>query len=132
MDIRPVEGVNGTAEEADILRVLGKYGIEGPCDPVGNGQTLLREFLWSEEMADACVYLLENINFSDIIGIRGIQFGLAEWRSDGAETGLRKVDLQCVEGRYGGVPQLGEIRNRQSTVGFWANGTDHTQLAELV
>lgn len=27
-----------------------------------------REFLYSEDMADACVYLLERINFSDIIG----------------------------------------------------------------
>ncbi len=27
----------------------------------------MREFLWSEEMADACVYLMENINFSDVI-----------------------------------------------------------------
>ncbi|MEI8366592.1 MAG: hypothetical protein WCF65_09280 [Parachlamydiaceae bacterium] len=26
----------------------------------------MREFLWSEEMADACVYLMENINFSDV------------------------------------------------------------------
>jgi GDP-L-fucose synthase len=26
----------------------------------------LREFLWSEDMADACVFLMENINFSDL------------------------------------------------------------------
>ena len=27
----------------------------------------MREFLWSEEMADACVFLMENVNFSDVI-----------------------------------------------------------------
>ena len=27
----------------------------------------MREFLWSEEMADACVYLMENIDFVDLI-----------------------------------------------------------------
>jgi GDP-L-fucose synthase len=28
----------------------------------------MREFLWSEEMAEACVYCIENINFSDVRG----------------------------------------------------------------
>ena len=32
---------------------------------MGDGSPM-REFLWSEEMADACVYLMENINFSDV------------------------------------------------------------------
>ena len=27
----------------------------------------MREFLWSEEMADACVFLMENIDFKDAI-----------------------------------------------------------------
>jgi GDP-L-fucose synthase len=26
----------------------------------------MREFLWSEEMAEACVYVMENVNFSDV------------------------------------------------------------------
>ena len=26
----------------------------------------MREFLWSEEMADACVFLMENIDFKDL------------------------------------------------------------------
>ena len=28
--------------------------------------TPMREFLWSEEMADACIFLMENIDFKDI------------------------------------------------------------------
>jgi len=27
----------------------------------------MREFLWSEEMADACVFLMENVDFKDVI-----------------------------------------------------------------
>ena len=131
MDIRPVEGVNGTAEEADIPRVLGKYGIEkGRVTLWGTGKPL-REFLWSEEMADACVYLLENINFSDIIGIRGIQLCLAEWRPDGAETGLREGGPQCVGGPVWSHPQLGEIRNCHINVGTGKELTIR-ELAELV
>ena len=26
----------------------------------------LREFLWSEEMADACVYIMERVDFTDL------------------------------------------------------------------
>ena len=26
----------------------------------------MREFLWSEEMAEACVYVMENVEFRDV------------------------------------------------------------------
>ncbi|MCB0472717.1 MAG: NAD-dependent epimerase/dehydratase family protein, partial [Flavobacteriaceae bacterium] len=32
----------------------------------GSGKPM-REFLWSEDMADACVYLMETIDFKDIV-----------------------------------------------------------------
>ena len=69
----PVEGVGGEAPEADIKAKLQKYGIlQYPCGTVevqiwGTG-TPLREFLWSEDMADACLFLMEQINFSDLKG----------------------------------------------------------------
>lgn len=65
LDMRPVEGVDGSAPEKDILDVLGKYGIF--CDHVmlwGTGKPM-REFLWSEEMADASVHVLLNVDFKD-------------------------------------------------------------------
>ena len=65
LDRRPVEGVDGTAAEGDIVSVLGRYGIAG--DEVrlwGTGRPL-REFLWSEEMADASVFVLEYVDFKD-------------------------------------------------------------------
>jgi len=74
---RPVEGVSGSSDEQEILTTLNKYGIRKSdvasnktfeVEIWGSGRPM-REFLWSEDMADACVYLMENINFQDIIGI---------------------------------------------------------------
>jgi len=74
---RPIEGVSGENSNEEILSILSKYGIRvkqsGSEKSVsveiwGTGAPL-REFLWSEEMADACVYLLENTDFEDLIRI---------------------------------------------------------------
>jgi GDP-L-fucose synthase len=67
---RPVEGVDGSADNGNILVILNKYGIKKEINKTilalwGTGEPM-REFLWSEDMADACVYLLENRNFEDI------------------------------------------------------------------
>lgn len=65
LDRRPVEGVNGSVSEEEILRILGKYGIfSDRVELWGTGKPL-REFLWSEEMADASVYVLERVDFKD-------------------------------------------------------------------
>lgn len=67
---RPVEGVTGMSSESEILKMLTKYGIQNTVDSVnvelwGTGAPL-REFLWSEEMADACVFCMENVSFEDL------------------------------------------------------------------
>ncbi|MGM9798097.1 MAG: GDP-L-fucose synthase family protein [Parabacteroides sp.] len=65
LDRRPVEGVNGSDSEEAILHILGKYGIfSDRVELWGTGKPL-REFLWSEEMADASVYVLERVDFKD-------------------------------------------------------------------
>ncbi|MCB4799016.1 GDP-L-fucose synthase family protein [Neotamlana laminarinivorans] len=65
----PIEGVSGASSETDILSILNKYGIQQHNESVqlevwGSGQPM-REFLWSEDMADACVFLMEQRHFSD-------------------------------------------------------------------
>lgn len=66
LNTRPVEGVNGAFDEKEIITVLSKYGItRGQVELWGTG-TPLREFLWSEEMADASVYIMEHVDFSDV------------------------------------------------------------------
>ncbi|MDR2969067.1 MAG: GDP-L-fucose synthase [Tannerellaceae bacterium] len=64
---RPVEGIDGNASEEDITRILYKYGItENRLELWGTGEPL-RELLWSEDMADACVYIMEKVDFKDLI-----------------------------------------------------------------
>jgi len=71
--------------ENKIIEILTKYGITlssshpltlSPSHPhpsqsvsveIWGSGTPMREFLWSEEMADACVYLMENIDFGDLV-----------------------------------------------------------------
>jgi Nucleoside-diphosphate-sugar epimerases len=63
---RPIEDVNGFSGKEEISFLLKKYGIS--LDKVelwGTGKPM-REFLWSEDMADASVYIIENVNFSDL------------------------------------------------------------------
>jgi GDP-L-fucose synthase len=67
---RPVEGVSGSSSEQEILAILDKYGIKqlnGCSVELWGTGTPLREFLWSEEMADASVFCMENVNFDDLI-----------------------------------------------------------------
>jgi len=73
MSKRPIEGISGENAEEEILKILFKYGIsQSPhlssvkVEIWGTGSPL-REFLWSEEMADACVFIMENISFKDVV-----------------------------------------------------------------
>ena len=65
LNVRPVEGVDGTALLCDIINVLGKYGITAKELNLWGTGTPLREFLWSEDMADASVFVMENVDFKD-------------------------------------------------------------------
>ncbi len=63
---RSVEGVDGSATTEAITTLLNKYGIYADNLKLWGSGTPLREFLWSDDMADACVYIMERCSFSDI------------------------------------------------------------------
>ena len=65
-NLRPVEQIDGTASDQIILEILKKYGITSESVEIWGSGKPLREFLWSEDMADACVFVMENVNFSDL------------------------------------------------------------------
>lgn len=65
LDLRPVEGIDGTDSKEDILAILAKYGISDNEVKLWGTGTPLREFLWSEEMADASVFVMEYVDFKD-------------------------------------------------------------------
>lgn len=62
---RPVEGVDGNASQDTILTLLKKYGISDSEVTLWGTGTPLREFLWSEEMADASIFVMEKVDFKD-------------------------------------------------------------------
>ena len=140
---RPVEGVTGegltenstlstdsklstlNSKRESALSVLAKYGIYDNRVVLWGTGTPLREFLWSEDMADASVHVLLNVDFSDIIGIEkysSVHYGVA---ADGV------VDRNHSTGRGGYIPSLGEIRNCHINVGTGKELTIR-ELSELV
>jgi GDP-L-fucose synthase len=77
----PLEGVNGNSVESEIIEKLNKYGIhysDIQIPPASNQQpvtitlwgtgTPYREFLFVDDLADACVFLMENVDFKDLTG----------------------------------------------------------------
>ena len=60
-----VKRVDASSSEADILEVLAYYGISPEAVTLWGTGSPMREFLWSEEMADASVHVLLNVDFKD-------------------------------------------------------------------
>lgn len=137
MDKRPVnptdklraligEGnVDGKNSEERIRRALAFYGIEDNRVTLWGTGSPLREFLWSEDMADASVHVLLNVSFSDIIGVEKYSSVFYGAKTDGA------VDRNNSEGRGGSIPSLGEIRNCHINVGTGKELTIR-ELADLI
>lgn len=68
---RPVSTVGADASDAEIAAALAAFGIEPDRLTLWGTGTPLREFLWSEDMADACVHILLNVDFADLRALAG-------------------------------------------------------------
>lgn len=64
-DRRPVGEINGSSSESDIIAMLAGYGIGSNSLKLWGTGKPVREFLWSEDMADASVYVMEHVDFKD-------------------------------------------------------------------
>ena len=72
---RPIEGVNGDNSKDEILHILSNYGIvisqvtshksQVTVEIWGSGKPM-REFLWSEDLADAIFYLMNKVEAKDL------------------------------------------------------------------
>lgn len=111
LDNRPVENIDGTASEQEIESLLSRYGITRQSLTLwGTGQPI-REFLWSEDMADASVYCLEHIDFSDVRG---------------SHPEVRNCHINIGSGKEITIGQLAELV--KSTVGYRGDICwDHTK-----
>ena len=117
--------VDGRNSHERILKALSYYGISDNRVQLWGTGAPLREFLWSEDMADASVHVLLNVDFKDIIGIEKYSSVFYGTKSDGI------VDRNNSEGRGGAIPSLGEIRNCHINVGTGKELTIR-QLADLI
>lgn len=110
----PVEGINGEAAESEILEKINKYGVQKVGERVsvklwGTGSPM-REFLHSDDMADACVYMLENIDFKDLVENRKQTVG------ELAEKEIRNTHINIGTGRDQTIKELAHLV--KSIVGF--------------
>ena len=64
----PIEGIKSDSNKEQITDILSKYGVKEDSIEIWGSGKPKREFLWSQDMADACVFLLENRNFKDTFG----------------------------------------------------------------
>jgi len=148
LNMRPIEGVDGSQDKKEILEMLHKYGIIYKKNPSenkkeegqvsieiwGSGQPL-REFLWSEEMADACVFLMEKWDFKDIVSLR-------EPPDNGGQE-IRNTQINIGTGREISIAHLAEITkiivgfrgslyfNRNKPDGAFRKLTDVSKLSAL-
>ena len=111
---RPVKGTSGAAPEKTILERLSEYGVTRSGNRVvveiwGTGRPL-REFLWSDDMAEACIYVLENVNFTDLIAghspdpmreVRNTHINIGT----GKEVSIREA-AELIKGKVGFLGEL--------------------------
>lgn len=112
---RPIESIEGSAPKESIIAVLSKYGIFNPPGETkvaveiwGSGAPM-REFLWSEEMAEACVYVIENVNFKDVIPNQ----------EEDKKQEIRNTHINIGTGKEVSIKQVAELIKEK--VGFKGN-----------
>ena len=90
--------VNAESSQEAILEVLSHYGITPEAVTLWGTGKPMREFLWSEEMADASVHVLLNVDFKDTYPV-----GSKEIRNchinvgTGKEISIREVAEKIME-----------------------------------
>lgn len=73
----PIEGINGSSSEKEIVQLFGKSGIiySGKKTPDRRAVTInlwgtgtpYREFMYVDDLAEACVFVMEHIEFRDLV-----------------------------------------------------------------
>lgn len=101
---RPVGDVTGDSKREEIEAMLKRHGVSvNEVKLWGTGKPL-REFLWSEEMADACVFVMEQVDFDDLKGtdkeVRNCHINIGT----GKEISIRELAMLIKEVvKYSGV-----------------------------
>ncbi len=99
--------IDGSSRERDILTVLANYGVTPDAVTLWGTGSPLREFLWSEDMADASVHVLLNVDFQDTYD--------ACCNADGINE-IRNCHINIGTGKEISIRQLAELIKQE--VGF--------------
>ena len=100
INLRPVEGVNGNNTHQEILEKLAKFGITPEAVTLWGTGKPMREFLWSEEMADASVHVLLNVDFKQT-------YDAAQKNTDGI-TEIRNCHINVGTGKEVSIREAAE------------------------
>lgn len=98
LDRRPVGNVDGSATQQVIIDTLAGYGISPDALSLWGSGRPIREFLWSEDMADASVFVMENVDFKDTY--------------NPADRDIRNCHINIGSGREVTIAQLAELVRR--------------------
>lgn len=128
LNSRPVARIDGESSRQTIADTLLRYGISAESVTLWGTGNPLREFLWSEEMADACVYIMERVDFQDLIPpggeIRNCHINIGT----GEEVTIRQLARIIIEA----VGYKGELKFDSSKPdGTMRKLTDVTKLHNL-
>ena len=133
----PQDGLraDGGSDWPTIVRVLEHYGVTAEAVTLWGTGEPTREFLWSEEMADASVFVLLNVDFKDTCrGATTNRDGLVEYRNchinvgTGKEISIRELAMKVVAE----VGFRGEVRwDRSKPDGTMKKLTDVSKLNSL-
>lgn len=105
---RPIEGFDAaTASLDDFSAALSPFGIHASHLDLWGSGTPLREFLWSEDMADASVHVLLNVTFDDVA--RGVGADIRNTHIN-IGTGIEHTIAEVADMIRDTVGYRGEIR----------------------
>ena len=93
--------VDASSSESEILPALAYYGITPKAVTLWGTGAPMREFLWSEEMADASVHVLLNVDFKDT-------YDTSIKNSDGI-TEIRNCHINVGTGKEISIRQVAEL-----------------------
>lgn len=126
---RPIEGITGNNNTKSITAVLERYGIYPDHLTLWGTGMPLREFLWSEDMADASVYILEQVDFKDLNQLPSNLQGLttSQWQNKGYSCPeVRNCHINIGTGKELTIAELAQLI--QKTIGYEGEiHWDHTK-----
>lgn len=106
LDRRPIEAVNGQGKEGEIRDILERYGIDNKSVTLWGSGKPRREFLHADDLADACVYIAEKVDYHDILEK---QYQLSEPKFPFVGKEVRNTHINIGTGKDMSIQELSEL-----------------------